>query len=515
MEQQSIARLKLLHPAIRYDALDAYSDAVQKTPRGIHPYITETLRTFERSDFLYSLGRTIVNPDGKSSKKPMGNIVTNAKAGQSYHNFGLACFDSKTRVFTDKGLRYFNELDGSEKVVTWKDGLIEFQKPISYISNQYNSKMVSVKTRSVDLLVTPNHKMIVKRKTNSKWDLVWNTKLASELDYKYKIPTAGLSIHRDNDLSIFKKSNVKIDIKNTEDWWEFMGYYLSEGSSCGVSDNTQRKHNGRFSIKISQYKNSPSFNKIKNCLDRLGFKYRYSGHDFTIHSKSLWEILFPIGNSYQKYIPKYLLRGDVSHLNKLYYALIDGDGSYYNNGEAYFSVSKKLCEDVLLLSLLINKGATISSRIRKVDHILPQGECQKSKLRTQFSVRTRMSNTQELRNGADNFKCIKKEDYNGIVYCVETKAGAILVERNGKTCVCGNCDFVIWDDGKSSWVVDDNWMIVVECFKRKGFSWGGDFSSIKDNPHLEKRGKYYWRDLLIKYNKKDFIEEPKYVNITL
>ena len=62
---------------------------------------------------------------------------------------------------------------------------------------------------------------------------------------------------------------------------------------------------------------------------------------------------------------------------------------------------------------------------------------------------------------------------------------------------------------------DNNWMIVVECFKRKGFSWGGDFSSIQDNPHLEKRGKYYWRDLLIKYNKKDFISEPKYVNITL
>lgn len=90
MEQQSIERLKLLHPAIRNDALDAYSDAVQKTPKGIHPFITQTLRTFEESDFLYSLGRTRVNPDGKSSIKPMGNIVTNAKAGQSYHNFGLA-----------------------------------------------------------------------------------------------------------------------------------------------------------------------------------------------------------------------------------------------------------------------------------------------------------------------------------------------------------------------------------------------------------------------------------------
>lgn len=90
MEQESITRLKLLHPAIRNDALDAYSDAVQKTPNNIHPFITQTLRTFAESDYLYSLGRTVVNRSGKSSSKPFGNIVTNAQAGQSYHNYGLA-----------------------------------------------------------------------------------------------------------------------------------------------------------------------------------------------------------------------------------------------------------------------------------------------------------------------------------------------------------------------------------------------------------------------------------------
>ena len=41
--------------------------------------ITHTLRTFDEQDSLYSIGRR--NP---------GRIVTNAKAGQSYHNYGLA-----------------------------------------------------------------------------------------------------------------------------------------------------------------------------------------------------------------------------------------------------------------------------------------------------------------------------------------------------------------------------------------------------------------------------------------
>ena len=41
--------------------------------------LAEGLRSFERSNVLYAQGRT----------KP-GSIVSNAKAGQSYHNFGIA-----------------------------------------------------------------------------------------------------------------------------------------------------------------------------------------------------------------------------------------------------------------------------------------------------------------------------------------------------------------------------------------------------------------------------------------
>lgn len=79
MEQKSIERLNQLHPKIRKQALDAYAEAVKVTPSGVHPYITQTLRTFKESDDLYAQGRTV-----------KGDIVTNAKAGQSYHNYGLA-----------------------------------------------------------------------------------------------------------------------------------------------------------------------------------------------------------------------------------------------------------------------------------------------------------------------------------------------------------------------------------------------------------------------------------------
>lgn len=79
METHSIAQLQLLHPAIRDKAIDAYNEAVKATPAGVHTYIDQTYRTFAESDALYAQGRTAP-----------GSIVTNAKAGQSYHNYGLA-----------------------------------------------------------------------------------------------------------------------------------------------------------------------------------------------------------------------------------------------------------------------------------------------------------------------------------------------------------------------------------------------------------------------------------------
>ena len=90
MDKLSQARIQLLHPDLRALAADTFSKAELKLTGRAKARITTTLRSFEEQDALYKLGRTVVNPDGKSKSKPMGNVVTNAKAGQSIHNYGLA-----------------------------------------------------------------------------------------------------------------------------------------------------------------------------------------------------------------------------------------------------------------------------------------------------------------------------------------------------------------------------------------------------------------------------------------
>lgn len=90
IDQLSLDRLQKLHPAIREKAIATYTKVHNALTGKAFCRITYTLRTFNEQRALYNLGRTVVNPVGKTPKKPFGNIVTKAGPGSSFHNYGLA-----------------------------------------------------------------------------------------------------------------------------------------------------------------------------------------------------------------------------------------------------------------------------------------------------------------------------------------------------------------------------------------------------------------------------------------
>lgn len=94
----TLDRIKLLHPAIRDKVRKAYLDINYRLlGKGVRLRFAYTLRTIEEQDRLYSLGRTVIwNGSGKKQ-----GIVTNARGGQSIHNYGLA-FDIVLLLDRDK-----------------------------------------------------------------------------------------------------------------------------------------------------------------------------------------------------------------------------------------------------------------------------------------------------------------------------------------------------------------------------------------------------------------------------
>lgn len=75
----TIERIALLHPKLRDEALAIYGEIVDALGDRVMCRFTHTLRTIAEQNKLYNIGRTTA-----------GRIVTNARGGRSYHNYGLA-----------------------------------------------------------------------------------------------------------------------------------------------------------------------------------------------------------------------------------------------------------------------------------------------------------------------------------------------------------------------------------------------------------------------------------------
>lgn len=79
MDKITIDRIKLLHPKVREEVQEIYEEICEALKGRAMCRFSYTLRTFAEQDALFAQGRT----------KP-GKIVTKARGGQSYHNYGLA-----------------------------------------------------------------------------------------------------------------------------------------------------------------------------------------------------------------------------------------------------------------------------------------------------------------------------------------------------------------------------------------------------------------------------------------
>ena len=75
----TLDRIKLMHPKLRDEVSSIYNEICEALKGSAICRFAYTLRTFAEQDELYAKGRT-----------KAGKIVTNAKGGLSYHNYGLA-----------------------------------------------------------------------------------------------------------------------------------------------------------------------------------------------------------------------------------------------------------------------------------------------------------------------------------------------------------------------------------------------------------------------------------------
>ena len=134
-DKVSYQRAQLLHPAVREEVINLIDQAEKQLPAGIAIRIVQGLRTIAEQNELYAQGRT----------KP-GNIVTNAKGGSSYHNYGLAI---DFAILVDKdGNGTYDELSWDIKQDNDKDGVadwLEVVKVFEAAGWEWGGKWSSIK----------------------------------------------------------------------------------------------------------------------------------------------------------------------------------------------------------------------------------------------------------------------------------------------------------------------------------------------------------------------------------
>jgi peptidoglycan L-alanyl-D-glutamate endopeptidase CwlK len=79
MDPVTLERIKLLHPKVREESLQIYEEICEALTGKAICRFSFTLRTIAEQNKLFAQGRSIV-----------GKIVTKARGGHSYHNYGLA-----------------------------------------------------------------------------------------------------------------------------------------------------------------------------------------------------------------------------------------------------------------------------------------------------------------------------------------------------------------------------------------------------------------------------------------
>jgi len=185
---------------------------------------------------------------------------------------------------------------------------------------------------------------------------------------------------------------------------KFMGWYLSEGWTCGKS------------IHIGQ-KKQQNLERIKNVLMELGVYISQDKDGVYFTNSALARYLKQFGHAKDKYIPQWIKKLSPKYLRYIFDTLMLGDGHYRNNcPRKYTTTSQKLMNDMLEIALKLGFPVSIG-KYKNVYNVYFK--------RKRFGT-PRLSHNPKITK------------YNGRIWDVEVPNHIIMVERNGTLCWTGN-----------------------------------------------------------------------------
>lgn len=351
----------------------------------------------------------------------------------------FGCFDDKTEVLTNEGWKFFENISGSENVLSLYEDCAKWQPITQLHKYPFKGDLNLYEGEKISFCITDNHKLVASSAYHRK-NPKWKNQRYDELPDEFLIrrsnrwfsaspPTISFEANTPMFHGGIRTKKWEFDF---QDWAEFLGWFISEGNVYH-----EKRDNGRYRIMIAQ-KHSEKRIAIETLLNRMkiNFKAKNSQYEFSNNEigKHLIEHCGHLAAN--KKIPVYLKEASSVALDKFLTAFCSGDGHFRNGRRlAYATSSFQLANDIQEILSKLGIAGKLSTGAKAGSETEIEGR-KVIRLHDMYVVYER-SNT----CGSDVLKRkVQRMPYDGFVYCLTTPLHTMLVRRNGLTMWSGNSD---------------------------------------------------------------------------
>ena len=340
------------------------------------------------------------------------------------------CYSDDSEVLTNRGWKLFKDVFDDDLILSLNptNRTPEWVESTNRQCYRSNGDMIHFFNKSLDCLVTPEHNMVYLNKNDGR------IKNCQAKEYtKGKGAFYRGCEYESEDVAFYEIDNIKIPF---DLFCEFMGYWLSDGSTMGNAG-----------VVISQQEGEPARDRIVNCVKRIGFEPHLDKQKVAFYSTPIRNYLKIFGKCSHKFIPSVIKNASVRQIRIFLNAFMLCDGyrrpckSFVGNHGTefksdkdeilYFTVSERMAGD--LSELILKSGNRPSFSVNKagVSHksngsiITSNYDC--------YSIRECYSVTATVFHK-------EIQHYDGFVYDLTLEKNHIMyIRRNGKCFWGSNC----------------------------------------------------------------------------
>lgn len=380
----------------------------------------------------------------------------------------FGCYDEKTEILTEKGWKYFKDLQSEDKVATLgKDNNIEYHIPHEIMNYDYSGLMYKLVNRGLDILVTPNHNLYV-AKGSYFYHKKNNLKVLNPFEFctpdKYfgkdkrflktgkwqgLIPNSEFVIPSWKSIRTFSKSDTsKIRVYQMpefkcgiHEFLQFLGFYVAEGYA-----NYGDGQGSDIIVSYNPYDEEAIVTKLLSNI-KVNFKQAGLGSKrFSNATLAKW-LKENCGHlAWNKKVPEFIKSLSPEYIEEFLTYLYLGDGHKSKTSNILTTTSKQLSDDVC--ELLLKAGYSFSVNTRE-PHNSINSKIHGKRLTYEISW-LKLSEIEIDMSKAKHTKSFVEDwvQYTGKIYCVNVENHIVYVRRNGKGYWCGNS--LCWYDAHSS-----------------------------------------------------------------